>query len=160
MITIKEENIFAGRWIMVPTVIPVNCVGIPDAGLTQAWANLYPYAAYRYQRLCGVISKPPLTGWEVSRRIKLGRVTIIKPGDETWLLFPTKHHWREESRIETIRAGLESLKSIIAKNERPVVSLPAIGCGPGGLPWESVKAEIEAILGDLPTTIQLYPPKD
>lgn len=159
MIVFQEGSILTEPWVMVPTVIPVNCVGIAGAGLALAWAKRFPYAAYKYQRLCGVVDKPPLTAWEKSRKIKLGGVVILKPGDETWLMFPTKHHWREKSQIETIHAGLESLKSIIIEKDWPAISLPAIGCGLGGLPWESVKAEIEEVLGGLTTTIQIYPPK-
>jgi O-acetyl-ADP-ribose deacetylase (regulator of RNase III) len=144
---------------IVPVAIPVNCEGVPGAGLALDWARRFPYDAYRYQRLCGKVSKPPLALWEKASRITLGRVTICKPGDEIWLLFPTKGHWRERSDINQIRAGLVHLRKLIGEKGWPAVSLPALGCGLGGLPFDVVKAAIEEILGDLDTTIYLYAPK-
>lgn len=127
-------------------VIPVNTVGVLGAGLAKAWAKKDPAAASLYKVFCEM------------KLIKVGEVSIIKFGEPiTWVLFPTKQHWRQSSRLEWIELGLIHL----AENVPGLKSLaiPALGCGLGSLQWEDVKQLIEKYLSPLDIPITVYPPK-
>jgi O-acetyl-ADP-ribose deacetylase (regulator of RNase III) len=127
-------------------VIPVNTVGVPGAGLAKAWAALDPAAANHYKSLCQ------------RGQIRTGRVFVpICRTGFIWLLFPTKQHWRNPSRIEWVDQGLVDLRR--AALELRSLALPALGCGLGGLPWDVVWRLIESHLGGLTIPILVYPPK-
>jgi O-acetyl-ADP-ribose deacetylase (regulator of RNase III) len=74
--------------------------------------------------------------------------------------FPTKNHWREQSRIEDIESGLQSLVEAVKENEIKSIAMPALGCGLGGLDWNDVKPLIEKAFVTLPNVKGLlYLPK-
>src|SRR5262249_42638061 len=77
-----------------------------------------------------------------------------------WIInFPTKKHWRGDSRIEWIRDGLRDLLRVIEKNQIRSIALPPLGCGNGGLNWIDVRREIETTLKELPDVeILVYAP--
>ena len=64
--------------------------------------------------------------------------------------FPTKNYWREQSRIEDIESGLQSLVEAIKENEIKSIAMPALGCGLGGLDYAEVKPLIERAFVNLP----------
>lgn len=97
---------------------------------------------------------------------KLGRV---QPGqlhlwrNKTELLvinFPTKRHWRDKSHYEDIDCGLVALHDLLCSIPQGIVTLPALGCGHGGLNWGVVKAMIEKHLSDVPQHILVFSPED
>src|SRR5271167_3901086 len=60
-----------------------------------------------------------------------------------WIInFPTKKHWRNPSKLEWIRDGLEDLRRVIAQNHIKSIALPPLGCGNGGLEWSQVRSTI------------------
>ena len=128
-------------------VIPVNTVGVPGAGLAKAWAKKDPVAAGIYKSLCE------------KGLIKVGEVTIIKHGDNRWIMFPTKEHWKHPSRIEWIKSGLSDLRQNVNELGLQSLAVPALGCGLGGLKWEHVKRLMEIYLLPLRIPINIYPPK-
>ena len=60
--------------------------------------------------------------------------------------FPTKRHWRGNSRIEDIQAGLKDLVTIIRKHKIHSIAVPPLGSGLGGLEWSDVRPRIEKAL--------------
>ena len=78
-----------------------------------------------------------------------------------WIInFPTKEHWRDASRIEWIDEGLRDLRTIIEKRGIASIALPALGCGHGGLDWNTVRPLIERVLGDLrATSVKVFEPR-
>jgi len=56
--------------------------------------------------------------------------------------FPTKKHWRGNSKIEDIEAGLKALRHEVESRSIKSVALPPLGTGLGGLPWPAVRARI------------------
>ena len=126
-------------------VIPVNTMGVPGAGLAKAWAKKDPEAAGVYQALCekGLVT--------------IGEINIIIHGDSRWIMFPTKEHWKHPSQLEWIEKGLIDLQPQVMGLES--LAVPALGCGLGGLEWETVRRLLEKYLTPLSASITIYPPK-
>jgi len=129
----------------------VNCVGVMGAGAALQFKNKFPDMYKDYYQACSRNNVKIGNGhvWEQEDMFK--SITIIN--------FPTKKHWRNPSKYEYIEKGLEWLHNIlIAKRDSSVVTLPALGCGHGGLDWNNVKELIVQYLNDLPCTILVFEP--
>lgn len=63
--------------------------------------------------------------------------------------FPTKRHWRGNSRLEDIESGLYALIHEIKRLGIRSIALPPLGCGLGGLDWKVVRPMIEKAFSDL-----------
>ena len=126
-------------------VIPANTVGVPGTGLAKAWAKKDPEAAGVYKSLCE------------KGLVKVGEINIVIHGDNRWIIFPTKEHWKQPSRLEWIEQGLIDLQAQVAGLES--LAVPALGCGLGGLNWEDVRRLMEIYLLPLRFPITVYLPK-
>lgn len=149
MIRYVEGNLFDyDTDIRVNTV---NCVGIMGAGVALAFKTKYPLMNKEYVSLCkkGLIKPGEPTTW-CSGDLFSKKITIIN--------FPTKDHWRNKSEYEYIEKGLEWLKNYLKDKEGLSLSLPALGCGHGGLDWKIVKEKIELYLLDSPAEILIFEP--
>jgi O-acetyl-ADP-ribose deacetylase (regulator of RNase III) len=87
------------------------------------------------------------------------RQALIGP---KWIInFPTKEHWRGNSKMAWIEDGLEDLKRVIAENKIRSIAIPPLGSGNGGLNWADVRPKIEAALGELnDVSVLIYEPTD
>jgi len=149
MIRYVEGNLFDyDTDIRVNTV---NCVGVMGAGVALAFKNKYPLMNKEYISLCkkGLIKPGEPTIWS-SGDLFSKKLTIIN--------FPTKDHWKNKSEYEYIEKGLEWLKDYLKDKEGLSLSLPALGCGHGGLDWEVVKEKIKLYLSDSPAEILIFEP--
>ena len=73
--------------------------------------------------------------------------------------FPTKKHWKGNSKLEDIRQGLSDLVRVVKHEEIGSIAIPPLGCGLGGLRWEDVRPMIVEAFSSLPDTeVILYPP--
>ena len=120
-------------------VNPVNCVGVAGAGLALQFRQRYPHSVQRYSAAC--------------RRgeVKPGHGIITRTGrDEPAYIvhLPTKRHWRDDSRLEDIEAGLFNLAGVIDQLRITSIAIPPLGCGLRGLRWEDVKPLIETAFAD------------
>ena len=74
--------------------------------------------------------------------------------------FPTKRHWREQSKIADIESGLQSLVEAVERYEIKSIAMPALGCGLGGLDYQDVKPLIEKAFSSIPNIeVLLFVPK-
>lgn len=128
----------------------VNCVGVMGAGVALMFKNRYPDMFIDYVEACKKNEvrpgKPHI--WEHIDLIS--QCTIIN--------FPTKVHWKNPSEYEYIEKGLIWLKAFLENKENSIVTLPALGCGHGGLEWEKVKKMIEKYLGETAAKILVFEP--
>ena len=113
----------------------VNCVGVMGRGIAKQFKNAFPANFRAYATACR------------NREVRPGRMFVFDTGSEgnpRYILnFPTKRHWRGNSRIEDIEAGLTDLVREIVDRRIRSIALPALGSGHGGLEWQTVRRLIE-----------------
>jgi O-acetyl-ADP-ribose deacetylase (regulator of RNase III) len=121
----------------------VNTVGIMGRGIALQFKQAYPAMFRDYERACK------------AGEVKLGKVQVFDlgglAGGPRWIInFPTKGHWRADSRMADIEAGLMDLVTTIRKLRIRSIAIPPLGCGNGGLVWNEVRPRIEAALAEVP----------
>jgi O-acetyl-ADP-ribose deacetylase (regulator of RNase III) len=127
MITEIKGNIFTTK--MQTIVNTVNCVGVMGAGIAYECRLRYPDMFVRYSELCK------------NRQINIGMLWLYKSPDKWILNFPTKFHWKYDSKPEYLERGLQ--KFLDTYNEKGITSIafPLLGASNGGIP-ESLSLEI------------------
>ncbi|OQQ07837.1 hypothetical protein BK411_10790 [Vibrio splendidus] len=130
----------------------VNCVGVMGAGVALAFKNKYPNMFKEYVKQCRAKEIAPgmPSVWVEEDMFSKG-IEIIN--------FPTKDHWRNPSEYEYIEQGLAWLSEYLQGREGVTVTLPALGCGHGGLDWEKVKQLILKYLNTSPSHILVFEPQ-
>ena len=67
-----------------------------------------------------------------------------------WIVnFPTKTHWRVQSRVEWIENGLQDFVRVITDKKISSIAIPPLGCGNGGLDWRDVRPRIVTALENI-----------
>ena len=118
----------------------VNCVGVMGRGIALQFKKAFPENFRVYAAAC--------------RRgeVQPGRMFVVGTGALTnpryIVNFPTKRHWRGNSRIEDIDAGLKDLATVIRERDIRSIAVPPLGAGLGGLEWSDVRPRIEQTLQD------------
>ncbi len=147
--------------------IPVNIVGVMGKGVAFRAKYQFPDVYVKYQNYCRShqleMGKPVLYKREASFDHELAdEPSMIKNmNGETWfLLFPTKKHWKDQSKIADIEAGLQWIVTNYKKKEIKSLALPALGCGLGGLEWSNVGPLICQYLANLDIPVNLYLPAE
>lgn len=147
MITYIHGNIFDSNCPIL--VNPVNCVGVMGAGLAAEFKQRFHgmFSIYRLYCKSGLV--------EIG---KLWMVNADTDSDKKILLFPTKIHWQDQSKLEWIEEGLQDLSMLIYSGIiKEPIAMPKVGCGLGGLNWESqVKPLVEKYLADADVQIEVY----
>jgi len=133
--------------------ISVNTVGVMGKGLASRLKYMYPEAYVVYQDMCR------------NGKLKPGQPQIY--WSETYkryfLFFPTKRHWKENSKLEMIKQGLEWCVKNLPKYQPDIESaaFPALGCGLGKLKWEDVGSIMVSKLSMLESMqFEFYLPAD
>ncbi len=155
---IENEDIF--RSTADALVNPVNCRGVMGKGIALEFKKRFPEIMPIYKEACK--KKKLVPGKLMFIRI-IAELTANEDLFEEGLakrpaiiLFPTKDHWRDKSKIEWIEAGLIELKKNYKEWGLNSISMPKIGCGLGGLAWEDVKVLIENHFSYEPVEIHVY----
>ncbi|GAB2964113.1 macro domain-containing protein [Micromonospora polyrhachis] len=150
MIIVSHGNLLtADAEALVNTV---NTVGVMGKGIALQFKRAYPanYAAYRAACATG--------------KVKLGEMFLFdsaRLGPRRYVInFPTKGHWRSNSKLADIEAGLAALVRLVRELGISSVAVPALGCGNGGLDWDRVRLAIEQAFEALPDVrVLLFPPE-
>jgi O-acetyl-ADP-ribose deacetylase (regulator of RNase III) len=126
-------------------VNPVNCVGVPGAGLARQFRDRWPVQVDEYVTFCR------------EGRMKPGLVhDAVLPDGRRILSVATKRHWRDNSRIEDVDLGLSGLATYLDATGLISVALPALGCGLGGLPKALVASRVKFWLADNFSVVYAY----
>lgn len=125
-------------------VNPVNCKGYMGKGLALAFKKRYPHMFVSYQQEC------------LEGKLYIGRPILYKSSTPWILNFPTKDHWRDDSKIEYLEKGLHyfitSYKSLGIKS----VAFPKLGVGLGKLSWKDVGPLMITYLSQVDIDVCIY----
>lgn len=149
MISIKRGNLL--KTDTEALVNTVNCVGHMGRGIALQFKKAFPENNKSYVQACNADALRP------------GKMFIYETGD-MWnpkyiINFPTKRHWRGKSKLEDIKSGLEALVQDVKRLGITSIAVPPLGCGLGGLKWDTVRSLIEKAFSELPDVqVLLYEP--
>lgn len=119
----------------------VNTVGVMGKGIALMFKERYELNFRLYAAACK------------ASQVKIGRMFVTETGEldgPRWIInFPTKEHWKGNSRLEWVESGLLDLKRVLRDRQIRSVAIPPLGAGNGGLDWPTVKLRIETALADL-----------
>lgn len=136
--------------IMINTV---NCVGVMGAGVALAFKKRFPEMFDDYADKCRLgIIRPGLPSVWLQKDMISKEIEIIN--------FPTKKHWKNPSEYHYIEEGLDWLSKYLEDKSGKVITLPALGCGHGGLDWSRVRSMIAEKLKTSPAHIYVFEPYD
>ncbi len=148
MIIYKEGNLLeANTEALVNTV---NTVGVMGKGIALQFRHQFPenYKAYK-----DAVAR---------NELNTGKVQVVPvygmTGTKYIINFPTKQHWRSPSKLNWIKEGLIDLRKQIISYNMKSIALPPLGCGNGGLKWDTVKPLIANELKELDVKIIVYEP--
>src|SRR5438309_3080812 len=140
MITYTQGNLLDAD--VEALVNTVNTVGVMGKGIALMFKEAFPENFLAYSVAC---KKHEI---EVGRIFATERKDLV--GGPKWIVnFPTKKHWRNPSKIDWIKDGLQDLVRFIREQKIKSIALPPLGSGNGGLDWKEVRPVIEATLGSL-----------
>lgn len=150
MIKFTQGNLLEARADAL--VNTVNTVGVMGKGIALMFKERFAENFRLYAAACK------------AKEVKTGKMFITKVNEldgPRWIVnFPTKQHWRGDSRMEWIVDGLQDLRHFLVNNEVKSVAIPPLGSGNGGLDWSNVRPHIEAALADLNTEIFVFEPTE
>lgn len=140
MIVYSDTSVFNVKaQTMVNTV---NCVGIMGAGLALEFNLRYPKMYDDYLERCR------------QKEVVIGKPYLYKAYETAWIMnFPTKVHWKYNSKIEWIEQGLEYFVKNYEQLGIISVAFPKLGCDmgcdKGNLDWRDVKIITEKYLNSI-----------
>ena len=149
MIELRQDDILQAD--AEASVNTVNCVGVMGRGIALQFKKAHPenYSAYLSACKRGEVQPGKMFIFNL-RRLTNPRYIIN---------FPTKRHWKGNSRLEYIEEGLMALVNDIRDLGIQSVAIPPLGCGLGGLNWALVRPLIEQAFAPLPDVrVLLYKP--
>ena len=133
MIIYKTGNIFRSKTEAI--VNPVNCVGVAGAGLALAFKKKYPRWFDEYKHVCD------------KGLMKVGEVLVVRfnggPQPRCIISVPTKRHYKDKSILSDIEMGAKGISVCLDEYNINSISIPALGCGLGGLDWNNVRPILE-----------------
>lgn len=129
----------------------VNTEGVMGKGIALQFKKAYPamYEDYRRAAKAGDVRLGHVHVWPTEQLT----------GPRYVINFPTKGHWKSNSKLADIEAGLDDLVLVIRQLGIESVAVPPLGCGNGGLNWADVRPRIAAAFAKLPNVeVLLFPP--
>ena len=142
MIEFTKGNLFEAN--VEALVNTVNTVGVMGKGLALQFSRQFPEIMPAYEAACK-------DGSLIVGTVQTIRLEMLSGlGGPSYVInFPTKKHWKGDSKIEYVESGLRSLRAEIEKYAIRSIALPPLGCGLGGLDWSEVRQRIIETLSDL-----------
>lgn len=134
-------------------VNPVNCAGVMGKGLAKEFKKVFPECFPPYEQACKRRQLVP-------GKLMLVR-TIVQPDlfrlkRPAIVLFPTKLHWKDKSKLIWIEEGLLQLRKSYREWQLVSIAMPQIGCGLGGLNWDDVMKLIEKVFREEELELLVY----
>ncbi len=129
-------NLFLQNWQSI--VITVNLVGAMGAGVARVCRDMSPETYRWYRELCR------------KGQFNIGDIKYYTQHDgRTFILFPTKIDWKNDSKIEYIESSLQTLAKTYQYHHVDSIHMPKPGCRNGGLEWKDVRPLVYQYLDNL-----------
>lgn len=150
LIELKTGNLLTAE--VDALVNTVNCVGVMGKGIALQFKQAFPKNFTEYNKACK------------ANNVKPGKMFTVSVGgllvNPRYIInFPTKRHWKGNSRMEDIDSGLVALVKEIKDLGINSIAIPPLGCGNGGLDWNVVRTKIEVAFKSIPDVkVYLYSP--
>jgi len=164
-LTLIEGDMFFST--MQTLTVSVNVVGVMGKGLASRAKYQFPDVYVVYQDACRKkqleMGKPHLYKREsfVDGELADEPESLPKPNAKKWfLLFATKRHWRDESDLGAIEAGLGWVRDNHKNEGIQSLAMPALGCGLGKLEWRNVGPVMCHELTSLDIKVVIYLPRE
>jgi O-acetyl-ADP-ribose deacetylase (regulator of RNase III)/DNA-binding Xre family transcriptional regulator len=143
-IKFTKGNIFTSKHQTL--VNTINCVGVMGAGIALEFKYRYPKMYDEYVKLCQ------------DKYIRIGSLWLYRRETERkWVLnFPTKLHWKFESKPEYLIKGLEKFVETYKEKGIESIAFPLLGADKGGLSPELSKEIMERYLSQCDIPIEIY----
>lgn len=142
MFSILHGDMFSAKTEAI--VNPVNCVGVMGAGVALQFKRRWPAMFTDYQYVCKM------------GQLDIGKLHVYQHHTLTILNVPTKHHWRNPSKLSWVVQGVTSVVEYCEANNINSVTWPLIGCGCGGLAQKDVVTVMHKLLTPGPVNHVLY----
>jgi hypothetical protein len=162
---IAEGDMFFSR--LQTLTVSVNVIGVMGAGLASRTKYQFPDVYVYYQDLCRKrklqLGKPQLYKREASFEHELAdEPSSLSNADiaRWFLLFPTKHHWRNRADIKGVEEGLQWIVNNYKKEGIKSLAIPALGCGLGQLEWREVGPLMCKYLRTIEIPVSIYLPAE
>lgn len=153
-LTFKNGDMFAEP--VDALVNTVNCVGVMGKGVALEFKQRWPENFKAYKAACDAKTLTPGRMFIYENRHLFGT-----DGPRYLVNFPTKAHWRSQSKLAYIEDGLNALVDEIIHFDIKSIALPPLGCGNGGLDWDVVKPMIAEKLSSLNgVEVVVFSPRD
>jgi len=148
MIKFTQGNLLEAR--AEALVNAVNTVGVMGKGIALMFKERFAENFRLYAAACK------------AEEVRTGKMFVTEVSEldgPHWIVnFPTKRHWRGNSRLEWITEGLHDLRRFLTENHVKSIAIPPLGAGNGGLEWVVVRPQIETVLAGLDTEILVFEP--
>jgi O-acetyl-ADP-ribose deacetylase (regulator of RNase III) len=148
MIKYTQGNLLEAR--AEALVNTVNTVGVMGKGIALMFKERFAENFRLYAAACK------------AKDVRTGKMFVTEVNEldgPRWIVnFPTKQHWRGNSKMEWITEGLHDLRRFLIENNVKSIAIPPLGTGNGGLNWVEVRPRIEALLAGLDTEILVFEP--
>lgn len=144
MITFETGDILASSAQCL--VNTVNCEGFMGKGIAYQFKERFPENNKNYISACR------------AGRFSIGDILFFSEKGKIIANFPTKDKWREKSKYSYIENGLEGLVKGVVANQISSIAIPPLGCGNGGLNWNTVKIMITDKFQNIPVSVVVYEP--
>lgn len=127
----------------------VNCVGVMGKGIALQFKQAFPDNFKKYETACR------------SKTVRPGKMFIVSTNSfinpKYIINFPTKRHWKGQSKMEDIELGLKDLVLEVERLGIQSIAIPPLGCGNGGLDWNQIRPKIVKAFEKLPQVdVYLY----
>ena len=145
MIHAKIGDLFKTE--MQTLVNTVNCVGVMGKGIAAIFKKEYPDMFEDYKERCD------------RGQMRMGEPYLYTDLAGAFILnFPTKQHWRASTRLADVEAGLDYFIANYAGWGIQSIAFPPLGCGNGGLSWETVGPLMYQKLKEIDIPVEIYAP--
>lgn len=127
----------------------VNCEGLIEPGLDEAFAALYPYMTKAYRAACADEDLHP------------GGILPFALAHGRWVVcLAVKRFAHERTSAEALEQALARLVEFLLDKNITSIAVPPVGAGLGGLPWPEVEVLLQHFLSPLSdgVDIRIYPP--